>query len=466
MDLRTSHMIEVWKTFSGEPDVAKLLQTVIHTAELATGAQSGFVILEGTSWSRMEYRFAAEEEIRMLQMLHQRLGTPVIGIITRSSVKLKVDKPDSNWEASRTLDAANQISQKIQIEQQHLGTLYLSGKPGGFSDEDRDFLTAFLDQVKAAIERRLNAIFDAISDGILVLSRDGLPVMWNKAFGNMFFPEGVENHALSSMLPALIDPEKDQGLQELVLLKPHEEVVSGHFVVTRDEAGKKMETILSLRNITQVRRQEQRFLQLMAMVTHRIHKRLGQIPSCLRRKGMNRYRRIRRLTRNLIFLTEIKSGPLRISKGPNRLEDLVQMIELRAQRWFSRRGLSLTIEQRVEEKSFLTADTAILKDAFSSIFSFMSRRLKPETRGYLRIVTEAGKLKIELRAPCESWKSLPSPDCLNWLIAVDQFLAEEKRPFLLEMPFARHIFESHKGSLDLILDAKESGLAMTIPLEV
>ncbi|HNV69792.1 MAG TPA: PAS domain S-box protein [Candidatus Ozemobacteraceae bacterium] len=478
MDLRTSHIIDVWRSFSGEPDVAKLLQVVVHTAEAVTGAQTGFVILEGKSWSRLEYRFAAEEEIRMLQMLHQRLGTPVIGIITRNSVKLKVDKPDSTWEVSRTLDPERQLSQKIEIGDQHLGTLYLSGKPGGFTNEDQEFLTAFIDQVKAAIERqlyrermmkmerRLNAIFDAIADGILVLDQEGLPVMWNRSFGNMFFPDGVENHALSSMLPALIDSEKDQGVQEIVLLKPHEEVVSGHFVVTRNETGKKMETVVSLRNVTQIRRQEQRFLQLMAMVVHRIHKRLRAIPPCLRRKGLNRYRRIRRLTRNLIYLTEIKSGPLRISKGPNRLGDLVQMIEQRAKRMFTRRNLALNISRQIDEKAFLTVDSGILKDAFSAVFSFVARKLKAESTCTIRLFSEAEKIKIDVRAPFECWKVLPNPDHLNWLIAIDYFLAEDKRPFLLEMPFARHIFESHKGALDLVSDSHDAGLTMMVPLEI
>ncbi len=478
MDLRTSHILEVWRSFSGEPDVAKLLQVVVYTAEAVTGANHGFVILEGKSWSRLEYRFAAEEEIRMLQMLHQRLGTPVIGIITRNSVKLKVDKPDSTFEVSRTLDPEHQLSRKIQIEDQHLGTLYLSGKQGGFTAEDQEFLTAFIDQVKAAIERqlfrermakmerRLNAIFDAIADGILVLDQNGLPVMWNKAFGTMFFPEGVENNALSSMLPALVESEEDQGVQELVLLKPHEEVVSGHFVVTRNETGKKMETVVSLRNVTQTRRQEQRFLQLMAMVAHRVHKKLSAIPACLRRKGLNRYRRIRRLTRNLIYLTEIKSGPLRISKGPNRLGDLVQMIELRAKRQFARRKCHIAVTREIEEKAFLTVDSDILKDAFTAVFAFAARKLKPQATCMLRLYSEADKLKIEVRAPFDSWKVLPNPDHLNWLVAIDFFLAEDKRPFTLEMPFARHIFESHKGELELLNDPQDAGLSMMVPLEI
>jgi PAS domain-containing protein len=288
MEQVTRAILDLWQALAAEPDMGRLLTAVVRAAEVATGAAFGEIVLTNESWARLEYQFAQPAELALLENLRDRLGRRIIGVVTNAQATLQVEEPghpgagmpQSACHRGETITSS--LPLPLHVEGNPLGLLTLFNKPGGFSADDREFMETFLGQITTTIERelmrvrlarietRLQGIFEAIGDGLLVCDRHGKPLLANRAFRAMFFPPGQPNQALPAVLPPLLANPNDTGLQEVVLLKPHARVLSSSFVRTRDAQGKVQEMILSLRDITLSKRLDQRFLQLISVLIRRL----------------------------------------------------------------------------------------------------------------------------------------------------------------------------------------------------
>ncbi|MFZ2961283.1 MAG: cyclic nucleotide-binding domain-containing protein [Candidatus Ozemobacteraceae bacterium] len=455
-------MIDIWRVIAAEPNVARLLQAAVHTAEAALECK-GSILLEDDAWSKLEYKFAAPEEISLLHYLRDTLGTPVIGIVTADNVKLKVDKPKAVSAGDLRMMPPEPLNMELPIlvEGRKLGTFHLYGKTQGFKSEDNEFLRAFTEQLSSAIElellrgrlqrmeTRVNGIFEAIADGILVLSDTGEPVMSNRAFKDMFYPAENPNGSLAALLPSFMHPGKEHGLQELVLLKPHEQIISSHYVTTRNPDGNHQETILSLRNITALKRDEQKFLQLIAMLIRRISKLFMPMKSCEEKSRKRRYERVKRMVKNLTSLTEIKSGPLRVQRMPVSIREFLAEVDEKIAPLFKRKRLKITsIRSPIIANSQFLADSDLLRDAFIALLAFHGRRLGFGASLTIREAIDGDQFNYTLETSNDAWRAGPNAEMLDWQKCVEWFISEEGKAFLLELAFARHIVESHKGKLD------------------
>lgn len=473
-------MIDIWQVIGAEPNVSRLLQAAVKTAETALGAR-GLIILENDSWNRLEYKFATREEITLLDYLRNSLGTPVIGLVTGESVKLKVDRPQAERASDpRTVPPGQHfIQHPLSVEGRHLGTFRLISPNRLFKKEDEEFLHAFTEQVASAIElellrgriqrmeTRLNGIFEAIAEGIIVLGNDGKPLMHNRAFREMFFPDGIGNGALSAIIPSLLNQHEEQGSQELVLLKPHAQIISGHFVKTITPDERHRETIISLRNVTSMRRNEQKFLQLIAMLIRRIQKLLERLPRSKKERFQRNLRKLRGMVNNLTALTEIKSGPLRVQRMPLEMAEFLDSFQNRMARVLARkRGICLLKPPApIAIPGLVLADEDLLKQAFKTLFVFHATRMRRDSAIEIRQTIDGKHFSYSLDTKGDSWRTRPDVAILDWHQCMEWFISEENRAFLLDLAFARHIIESHKGTLDLKDDGATLTFTIKIPLE-
>lgn len=475
-------ILEIWKLLAGDESIGVLLQAVVKTSEVITQARSGKIILFADSWQKFEYQFATIEELSLLKNLQAGTGAQILGIITRDGVSLELENleakiPDSKGVSMVSPDKSR-LEEPFKLEGKIIGTLHLQDKPGGFTPNDQTFLQTFLEQVAVSIERailrtrlnktqnRLEGIFEAIGDGILVLNSEGRPVMANHALQRLLFPDEIpSNSALSSILPSLYNPDQDEGIQEIVLLKPHAKVISSHFVNIRDALGNVNEVILSLRNITSGREEERKFLQLSAMISRRVARWMKVLNSSHPKKR-RAFFKTRRLVENLFRLTEIKSGPLRIQRLPVELLEILQENLKRFSRKFQKRGLNLVVNIHPDAENLsLSADEEFLKDALSILFMVHLRNLQPHSQvEFSQTLAEKGCV-LTWRTSIKAWKELPGPASLDWNSSVESFIAAESRPFILDLPFARHILEAHKGGISLTIERDSAIFEAFIPSE-
>ncbi len=476
MEPVTRAILVLWEALASEPNMGRLLKTVVRTAEMATGAASGEIVLTDDSWSRLEYQFAQPEELAMLQNLRNKLGRRIIGVITRDRCRLQIEDAADGDDGANVTPAPGCLTLPMTLEGRPLGRLTLAGKAGGFSPDDREFLASFLGQVGVAIERelmrvrlakvetRLQGVFDAIADGLLVCDRHSKPILANRSFRQMFFPPGAPNQALPAVLPSLLDSPADRADQEVVLLKPHARILSSSFVRTRGPDGGVQEMVLSLRDITLSKRLDQKFLQLVTLLVRRLEHLLEASRKARRKPRRQRLQaRLRTLARNLVCLTELKAGPLRVSKLPLTPREWLEEARPLLEKTLSRRRLSLTWPDLPDEADEMVfADSEVLTGALRTLTRHLAGQVAPGTSITLAVAVDGPLLRIAFQTPAKAWKHMPDPADLDWETCVERFLGEGRKTFSVALAFVRHIMEAHKGGFTC--DAGPDQVAFTLIL--
>ncbi|MBF0547559.1 MAG: cyclic nucleotide-binding domain-containing protein [Candidatus Riflebacteria bacterium] len=464
-------MLELWKFLTSDRSIEKLLQAAVYTAEDAYGCYSE-IILDPVACENYYHLLFSEEMISQLKKKTEEEISKVKVVFLKDQVKIQDSIPPKN-------DELTVFSQSLVIEEKNLGYFQIFAKKENFEKNGSEVLESFAHQVAEAVEmeigksklkimeNRIKGIFETIADGLLVLDDKGLPLLSNKAFKDMFFPPDCPNNdALNAILPSLYQSGKDSGNQELVLLKPHAQILSSNFITTCDAKGNKQETIISIRNVTGPKREEQKFLQLVSMLIRRIYNLylpLVAISEPLRDK---RFKRIRRMIKNFIYLIEIKSGPLRVQRMPTTIGEFMAEVMEKVVPVFERRRIKFVRNENPEiDKTGICVDSELLLEAFLSILAFHGRRLGFDSKAVFNEKIEGGVYSFGIETQRRNWRIPVGPEILDWQKCIEWFIAAENRAVLLELPFSRHIFESHKGKIEFFEENQIVKFVISVPVE-
>lgn len=497
MDEMILALMNLWKITSSGSSMSVLLQGMVSAAEAISGASFGEIILFGDAWNHLEYQFATEEEISLLRKLQNKLNSKIIVVAARNVAELKIAQdPDSeipHFSEYLNTRIQTRLSAPILLEGKKIGLINLFNKPTEFTAGDRDFIKAFTEHGVSIIEKemyrnraakmehRINAIFDAIADGLLVLESDGMPLMCNRSFRQMFMSGKSETESgdeisvekentsidpISAILPSFLGHTSDHGIQEIYLLKPQGRAISSQYVYTRDPAKRIQEVIISFRDITRSYREEQKFLQLIAMLSRRISKltRAYKNRNNEKRKRIRYFKEASRLMHNLIYLTEIKSGPLRVQKMPAECSELIDSIKHIMEKDSIRKKieLSMNFSPGVGEVSF-SGDVPVLAAGFKSIWKFHLKYLKRFAKVHLNFTVRDSEIVISYQTSSSDWKTVPSSDILIWQRCIDRYIEEDGKRFILEPAFVKHAMESHKGSFNIATNGNSMIFELKLP---
>ena len=264
MDRRLLSLIELWGQISEQSGLSGVLRSMNKAAQSVTGAEVSEIVLAGEGWAVLEHDFATPSEIKLLRKLQKTQSQPIVAVATQKDVKL-VFAERQGWgkplaPEHRSLTVRNSIFEKISVNETDIGEIRLFNRAEDFGEFETEFLRIFIDQGASVIERellkaritgaenRLSGVFEAIADGILVLTPDGEVVFSNKAFSEMFSSFSDNKSTVAALIPSFLGLPVDCGSQELFLLKPHGKAISSRFVYSRSIHGELDEIILSFRD--------------------------------------------------------------------------------------------------------------------------------------------------------------------------------------------------------------------------
>ncbi|MBI3040036.1 GAF domain-containing protein, partial [bacterium] len=346
-----------------------------------------------------------------------------------------------------------------------IGTIQVINKPDdeGFCKSDEEALQAFANQAAIAIERfrlhetlhaqaqRIQGIFEALTDGIIVVDTAGNPIMYNRAVEDMFFPGGLQNYALTTYLSNVIRRETPIGSSEVVLFKPHNIILSNRYVTLSDSNGQPCEVVVSIRNITEQHGIDRRFSQFYAIMLHNLNKLMKKVSS---EKNVKKLRKLlkkqRFLIRNLLFLSELKSGPLRIEKSTFDLISTYLGVKAKMESQIAKRGIVFNDSQLCQIQSpKVGAERRRMVQVFFTLFD---RAIKTLSRGESFSISGhilGEKISFEGKFLGKSVQNFITPQCLDWNIQVDRILSGEDRSLNLDLAFLRHIVLAHKGATEI-----------------
>lgn len=462
-------LLSAWNILSAENSLERVLEVVCQTSRaLSRATWVTIALIEG---NRLQYVHADGIPSTTIKSMRHDLGVGIPGKVAESGVSKRVRLSDSPVNQRSEQDSAFPPTPRcvlcvpMRFQGKVIGTLQAFNKRDSddFTQDEETDLQTFADQAAMAVERfrlneqllaesrRIRGLFEALTDGIMVVDPQGSPLMYNKAVEELFFPNGQQNYSLTTYLSTLIKRGTSQGTAEVVLFKPHGVVLSNRYVVLRDSKGQPTEVVVSIRNVTDQRALDRRFSQFYAIMLRKANLLLSR---ALKAKKSERRRRLMRrqakLSRNLVFLTELKSGPLRIEKEPGNLVEIYKRIRNRNLRRLEK--LSITLKDdgfRNGPAIPVRVQTDLFKQVFSALFVKSRHALSKGGEVTIEGQAKDGRARIAVTLSGIGVQEQFNPETLDWNFQVDKIIAGDSKILDLELAFLKHILQAHKGNVTI-----------------
>ncbi len=480
-------LTSAWSLIAGEHNLERILEVIVHTAETVTNAERGSLALVESD-GQLHYVFSTGPENEELKKVRVKIGVGISGSVAASGKPLRINdvRTDPRFfdQVDKTIafQTRSMLCVPMMNQSRVIGTIQVLNKRQAevFTDEDEAALLAFGHQAAVAIERqnlfrslveqsrRIQGIFEALTDGLMVVdAASAKPILYNKAVEQIFFPEGHQNFALTTYLGNVINTNRASGSADIVLFKPHGVVLSNRYVTLHDEEGKPREVIVSIRNVTEQRTAERRFSQFYALMLHlnrRLQTQLRKAKDPRRARVLQR--RLRQLASNLVYLTDLRSGPLRIDKSMAEFADLYDRIRNRYALIMERHRIKFREVRTTAQGAMpILVDKLRFRHALSILFELGLRVLRHAGRPEfdLEIQHEENRVCIQARYSGAPLAEKLEPKSLDWNHQVDQIIAGKNDWLDLNLPFLEHIVRAHKGNVGL---QNEGDLCTTIKIIV
>lgn len=485
---QAENLLVIWEKIAAESEIPRVIEVVVNNAQEITRSERALVaLIEG---QKLAFVAGAGEDPEKVQRLRMNLGVGIPGKVAVDGVPRRIQdgqyrSPVSGVStfARTDLPTKAMLCVPMLFQGQTIGVIQVINKVGGtaFTPEDEYALQILANQCAVGIERmrlhesaikesqRIHGIFEALTDGIMVVDPAGNPLLYNKAVEEMFFPGGSQNYALTTYLSSIIQGASETGSSEVVLFKPHNLILSNRYVLLKDRRGNPSEFVISVRNIADQRAIDRRFSQFYAIMLHRsngiVSKAVGTKDSRLRRRLLKRQKEI---LGNLLFLTELKSGPLRIEKENCDLISLYQKARKRCDKRLGRRKIA------VHDASVIgfgpqagRYDSKRIYQVFNLLLNKGWQVLPAGSEMRVEVAAEAGKVGFELTYVGSGAEEAINKDSLDWNLQVDRIIAGEVKSLNLDLPFIGHIVHAHRGTISVATDSPgTSRVSLKLPLEL
>ncbi len=143
---RLSQLFEAAAQVAGQADLRALLRTIVATATELTGAHYGALGILGSHGVLVEFLWVGLDQEAAARIGPPPKGLGVLGTITRMGKTVRLDNiadhPDSVGFPAGHPPMDTFLGVPVRAGNQVFGNLYLTNKPGGFTDEDETMVEA------------------------------------------------------------------------------------------------------------------------------------------------------------------------------------------------------------------------------------------------------------------------------------------------------------------------------------
>ncbi len=479
-------LLQAWSEIAGETDLDKVFRAVTLSAKHLTNSnQASLALIEG---EKLHFVYATSQG-EAVPRLRISIGKGIPGKVALDGLPRQIKQgrycsPVSHAgnEAQQSFKNKSMLCVPMIFQQRPVGTIQVFDKIGSdeFSEHDSTALQMLANHAATTVEllklyerhlhesRRITGIFEALTDGIMLVDNAGNPITYNKAVEEMFFPDGQQNFALTTYLSSIIRAGDDSGRSEVALFKPHNLFLSNRFVALRDAAGNPSEFVISIRNITDQRNLDRRFSQFYALMLHKSQRVVNRAYKKSKLGAMRRgLRRQKAILRNLIALTELKSGPLRIEKESCNLNEIYSRTRDWALPRLSRRKITLKDDEILASSP--TGGRFDRPRVTRMFRSLLGKGIFALAKGgEICVVSNHGPegVRFEVLYTGPGVTTNINPQCLDWNLQVDRIISGESTTLDLDLAFTGHIANAHKGSIQIATSGdNEARVTIALPLE-
>jgi signal transduction histidine kinase len=148
-------LVEAAAGVAGQTDLSSLLRAAVTTAIELTGARYGAIGVLGEHGSLVDFIPVGMDEAEVKRISHYPRGTGVLGTITRQVKTVRLDEitdhPDSVGFPEHHPVMHTFLGVPVRVGERVFGNLYLTEKPGGFSEHDETMVELLAVTAGAAV---------------------------------------------------------------------------------------------------------------------------------------------------------------------------------------------------------------------------------------------------------------------------------------------------------------------------
>jgi PAS domain S-box-containing protein len=415
------------RSLATEHDPARLFQQIVDTARDLIGArQAALAVLQDDGRIRQLFTAGLTPETPPLPVLPAELG-PLEEMLRDGSTG-----PPS---------ARNFISAPIHFREEVLGALYLSGKPGGFTADDDSLVTTLCadaavtlknailyDEVEAQ-RTRLAQVFDSTFDAIVSADGRGNIVAWNRGAERIFgYREGeVLGRPLATLMPERYREAHRTGLARASATGEtriigrtvefpglHKDGTEFPLELSLSRWTAREETFYSgiIRDVTERKQVEQMKSDFVSFVTHQLRTPLAGIKWMLELVGQSPHvpeepasyvqdareaaERLIGLVNDLLDVSRLESGRLKITPGPVNLGELTRSVLDDLVTLVREKGHRLSMEG-ADRVPTVTADPQLLRQVILNLTSNAIKYTPPGGDVAIRMEVANGAVRWAIR---------------------------------------------------------------------
>ncbi|MEZ7891456.1 MAG: ATP-binding protein [Candidatus Wallbacteria bacterium] len=350
----TQALMDACALLTATLELPKLLEAILSQSAILTEAEASSLALIDTKTEELCFEVVTGDKKDILKEIRLPKGTGIIGWVSLNGAPLLIKDVNKDERFYQKVDEKSQFKTSsilcvpLKTKDGTIGALEVLNKLNGqeFDLNDQRLLTALANQAAMAIENaklyqnvleeknKIVSIVNSMSDGVLVTDDHFNIVLSNpaadKAFGNSC--ESIANSEKLKIILSELSQLNDDASFDLVLMKPENLILSNKMAVLRNQQNEANGAIISMRNITDLKKRENIKAQFTSTMNYHIADEIQTLRENLKSSEIIVTPQVKSLVdfveekiSKLIQFSEIESGPLRLDRSLVKVNSVVGM---------------------------------------------------------------------------------------------------------------------------------------------
>ena len=472
-------------------DLKKLLEIILSQSAILTGAEASSLALIDEKTDELCFEVVVGEKKDILKEIRLPKGAGIIGWVSSKGECLLIEDVTKDSRFYQKVDEKSQFKTSsilcvpLKTKDGTIGALEVLNKLHGekFDLNDQSLLMALASQAAMAIENarlyqsvleernKIVSIVNSMSDGIIVTDDKYDIVLKNPAADQIF--GGVEQDPenafkLKIILSELSELKTDAGF-DLVLMKPENIILSNKMAVLKNQTGEITGSIISMRNITDIKQKENIRAQFTSTMNYKIADQMQAFRETLRTSQKidafikRNAESIEEKVLKLLQFSEIESGPLRLDRSLGPISAILDAAGAEIEDGAKLKNVKYIVEcddavrnleVEVDRDRIKTAMVLIIKNS-------------------IKFVSDSGTIKVNISNLTDHFEIKITDDGIG--IVEDMLPKVLDKKYIMEnvlnsseasfsLAYVKHIMEAHGGSVKIASKVGEgSQVTLTVP---
>lgn len=455
-------------------DLKKLLEIILQQSAVLTDAEASSLALVDEKTDELRFEVVVGDKKDILKEIRLPKGTGIIGWVTLKGEPLLIEDVTKDSRFYQKVDEKSQFKTTsilcvpLKTKDGTIGALEVLNKLNGakFDLNDQRLLSALASQAAMALENaqlyqnvleernKIVSIVNSMGDGVIVTDEKYDIVLTNPAADKLFGTggEGAGNAFKLSVILSELAQLKSDASFDLVLMKPENNILSNKMAVLRNHSGDITGSIVSMRNITDIKQKENIRAQFTSTMNYKIADQLQYFRETLKtaekvdKKIKGTAESIEEKVLKLLQFSEIESGPLRLDRSHGPIGTIVD----KAVEEISDRIASKNARFQVE------CDEAIRKTEVEVDIERIKTAMVLILKNSVKFISDSGSITVAISNQTDIFEIKISDDGIG--------ITEELLPRLLDkkyhlenvlnsseasfsLAYVKHIMEAHGGNI-------------------